>query len=356
MIGLALLERGLVPDLLVRLRIRSLLRQRLREEAAGGVEAAWARTRARLEAWAQGPLAIATAEANEQHYEVPPRFFQRVLGRRLKYSSGLWPEGVDSLDAAEEAMLELTAARAQLADGQRILELGCGWGSLSLWMAERFPRAAITAVSNSRDQRGFIEDRAAALGLTNLRVITADMNAFEPPETAYDRVVSVEMFEHMRNHRELLRRIAGWLAADGRLFVHIFTHRDFTYPFEAKDDTDWMAKYFFTGGMMPSDGHLLNFQEHLALEDHWRVDGRHYQRTAEAWLANQDRHRAELLALFRDVHGAGARRQFAYWRVFFMACAELWGHAGGGEWMVSHYRFRKHCPAGPCTKGPASME
>lgn len=341
MIGLGLLERGLVPDALVRARIRALLRQRLREEAEGGPEAVWERYRARLAEWSAGPLAIATGDANAQHYEVPPAFFERVLGRRLKYSSGLWDEGTRDLDAAEEAMLALTAERARLADGQRILELGCGWGSLSLWMASHLPRATITAVSNSRDQRAFIEARAAALGLGNLRVVTADMNGFEPPESGWDRVVSVEMFEHMRNHRELLRRISGWLAPGGRLFVHIFTHRDFTYPFEAKDDSDWMARHFFTGGMMPSDGHLLNFQEHLALEDHWRVDGRHYQRTAEAWLVNQDTAREEILELFRGAYGAEAALRFAYWRVFFMACAELWGHAEGSEWMVSHYRFRK---------------
>lgn len=339
MIGLALLDRGLVPDALVRLRIRSLLRQRLQEESAGGPEAVWDRYRHRLADWSAGPVAVATEAANDQHYEVPPAFFERVLGKRLKYSSGHWPAGVDSLDAAEEAMLALTAERAELADGQRILELGCGWGSLSLWMAEHYPAAQITAVSNSRDQRAFIEARAATRGLTNLRVLTADMNGFAPPETGYDRVVSVEMFEHMRNHRELLRRIAGWLAPGGKLFVHIFTHREFTYPFEARDASDWMAEHFFTGGMMPADAHLLNFQEHLVLEDHWRVDGRHYQRTAEAWLANQDRHRAEILDLFRTVYGGEARRRFTYWRVFFMACAELWGFAGGAEWLVSHYRW-----------------
>jgi cyclopropane-fatty-acyl-phospholipid synthase len=337
----ALLARGLVPDALIRMKIRSLLRQRLEDEGRGGLEAVHARFRALLEQMREAPVALHTREANEQHYEVPPAFYERVLGRRLKYSCALFEPG-DTLDAAEERMLALTCARAGLADGQRILELGCGWGSLSLWMAERYPNAQVTGVSNSRDQRAFIEGRAKALGLRNLTILTADMNAFEPPERGYDRVVSVEMFEHMRNHRELMRRIASWLAADGRLFVHIFTHRDFTYLFEAKDDSDWMAREFFTGGIMPADHLLFRYQEDLRLEDHWRVSGAHYQATAEAWLKNQDAHRGELLELFRRTCGPDqAALRFARWRIFFMACAELWGWRGGEEWFVSHYLFSK---------------
>lgn len=336
----ALLAAGFLPDALIRFRIRQLLHQRLREEAEGGLEATHERFRHHLAAWSVGPIAVNTQEANDQHYEVPSRFFELALGPRLKYSSALFEAGTTDLGQAEEAMLALTCDRAQLVDGQDILELGCGWGSLTLWMAERFPHSRITGVSNSKDQRAFILARAQERGVSNVEILTADMNTFEAPGT-YDRVLSVEMFEHMRNHRELMARISRWLRPGGALFVHIFTHREVTYPFEVRDDSDWMAKHFFTGGIMPSDSYLMRFQEHLRLEDHWRVLGTHYQATAEAWLHNQDAHRAEILALFREGYGTEARWRFAQWRIFFMACAELWGFRGGSEWFVSHYRFRR---------------
>jgi len=336
-----LLDKDLLPDFLIRWRIRQLLRERLREEAQGGVEGIQDRLRHLLDTFRKGPIAVHAADANSQHYEVPPRFFERVLGPRLKYSCALFEKGVEDLGSAEAAMLELTSRRARLEDGQRILELGCGWGSLSLWMAERYPAARITAVSNSRDQRLFIEARAREKGLGNLQVITADMNAFQPPETGFDRVLSVEMFEHMRNHEALMSRIASWLRPGGLLFVHVFVHRDATYPFEVRDENDWMAKYFFTGGIMPSDGYLLRFQRDVRVVDHWRVNGTHYARTSRAWLHNQDACRAEILGVLREGYGEEALKRFVYWRIFFMACEELWGWAGGDTWFVSHYLFER---------------
>jgi len=335
------LERDLLPDWLIRWGVRRTIAGRLREERCSSPAEAEARVRAFAEARRHGPLAVATRDANAQHYEVPTAFFQRVLGRHLKYSSGYWDSGVTELDVAEARMLALTTARARLANGQRILELGCGWGSLSLWMARQFPDSEIVAVSNSRSQKRWIDEVARRDGLTNLRIITADMNTFEAPGT-FDRVVSVEMFEHMRNWQELFARIARWLRPDGSLFFHIFTHHQYAYAYEVRDSSDWMAAHFFTGGIMPSDDLPTRFQEDLVVAEHWRESGRHYQQTAEAWLANMDRHKAELWPLFEATYGAAeATRWWVRWRVFFMACAELWGWRGGEEWLVTHYRMTR---------------
>ncbi len=328
----ALVDGGRVPEAALRLAIRAICAQRLRAEA-GSIEACAARHAALVETLRASEIAIDTAAANAQHYEVPAAFYQRVLGPHLKYSSCYWPAAATTLGEAEAAMLELTAERAGLADGQRVLDLGCGWGSLSLWAAARYPASRFTAISNSARQRAFIAGEAARRGLGNLDVRTADVRTLALTES-FDRVVSIEMFEHMRNYAVLLRRIAGWLAPGGVLFVHVFAHRRFAYPFEDAGRSDWMAREFFTGGLMPSARLLHAFADDLAITAEWHLPGTHYARTAEAWYANALQHRDAIIALL----GAPA---FHRWRVFFLACAELFGYRDGREWLVAHYRFEK---------------
>lgn len=338
----SLLENNLLPDAVVRFGIRRLLAQRLREEHLHGATTAATREIAYIADLDQRPIAESTDAANAQHYEVPTEFYRYCLGSRMKYSCCLYTRGDETLDQAEEAMLALYAERALLENGQNVLELGCGWGSLSLWMAERFPNSRITAVSNSRTQKAHIDAEAQRRELRNLVVVTSDINEFEIAPGQFDRVISVEMFEHLKNYRQLFEKIAHWLRPEGLLFVHIFTHQTFAYHFVSRGPSDWMSRHFFTGGQMPSHGLLTHFQNDLKLLADWKVDGRHYQRTAEHWLENMTGHRAQILPILAQIYGKDqAAKWWAYWRTFYMSCAELWGYRDGREWHVSHYLFRK---------------
>lgn len=336
-----LAESGIIPDSFIRTGIRRLVQQRkMQVSGQNGVE---------LDAFVsmmnQSPVALVPAVANEQHYEVPAAFFTEVLGSHRKYSCCNWGAGVRNLDEAEERSLRISCERAKIEDGMNVLDLGCGWGSLSLWIAAHYPACNVTSVSNSASQREFIEKEAASLGLSNIRIITADMNDFDTDQT-FDRVVSVEMFEHMRNYATLFERISRWLNEDGFFFMHIFCHKSAAYEYLDNGPQDWMSRHFFSGGIMPSGDLPSRFQERLVLSDQWRWSGLHYQRTAEAWLKNMDKRKATIMPILEATYGTkDAGRWWMRWRIFFLAVSEMFGADEGREWGVGHYLFRPRIAA-----------
>ena len=333
-------ERGRVPDSLLRMGVRRLLKKRLADEDLGSVAANRAQLDRLIAQFADGPIAPRPEKANDQHYEVPAKVFELMLGARRKYSCCYWNAETKTLDQAEEFALAETCARAEIEDGMRVLELGCGWGSLTLWIAEKYPNAAITAVSNSASQREFILEQAKKRGVDgNLTVLTCDMNDFQIDQR-FDRVVSIEMFEHMRNYRKLMNRISRWLTPAGKLFIHIFCHRSLTYEFQDRSSSDWMSRYFFSGGIMPSADMLLEFQEDLEIQRQWTWPGQHYEKTSNAWLANMDANRSKLLEALADGYPPkDVNRWYNRWRIFYIACAELFGYQDGDQWYVAHYLF-----------------
>ena len=334
-------ESGMVPDTVIRAGMRRLLEKKLAEIRAGDVEFASRTLNQFGDMMRNSPVALVPELANEQHYEVPAEFFAEVLGEHRKYSCCFWPTGAGTLGEAEEAALKTTVERAGIRDGMKVLDLGCGWGSLSLWVAEHFPNATVTSVSNSRSQRDYIVATAARRDIENINVIVCDMNDFDVAET-FDRIVSVEMFEHMRNYEELFRRIRSWLVADGRFFMHIFCHRSTPYEYVDKGPSDWMSRHFFSGGIMPSAELPLVFQKDLALERRWAWNGKHYAKTLRAWLDRMDSHRSQVMPVLAATYGeAEAGRWWMRWRMFFMACEELFKFNDGQEWFVSHYLFSK---------------
>ncbi|MEC5388070.1 cyclopropane-fatty-acyl-phospholipid synthase family protein [Uliginosibacterium sp. H3] len=340
-LGMKWVEQGVLPDAVVRAGIRQLLRERLAEIQAQDVHAGADLAASFIAGMRDAPAALLPEKANEQHYEVPAEFFAQVLGKHRKYSGCYFPEGVYALDSAEEHALAMTCERAGIANGHDVLELGCGWGSLTLWMAHHYPASRITAVSNSHSQRTYIESQARLRGLHNVTVITCDMNEFATEER-FDRIVSVEMFEHMRNWPDLFRRVSSWLQPTGKFFMHVFVHRSTPYLFVERDASDWMSRHFFSGGMMPSDDLALNFQEDLSIVQRWRWDGRHYERTSNAWLRNMDERRKTVYPVLEQAYGKEqAAVWWARWRLFFMSVAELFGYNKGQEWWVSHYLFER---------------
>lgn len=343
----AMLAKGLFPDPILRMGVRTLFRRRLQDEEKVDGEANDQKRLEFLQELRNSPIALETDKANDQHYRVPTEFFNYVLGTEMKYSCSYWTPEMNvqrDLGLAEKKMLEMTLERAELAEGQTILELGCGWGAITLAMARKYPMNTITAVSNSETQKAHIEKRLEAEGLTNVTVLTTNVAVLEQPAQKYDRVVSVEMFEHVRNYELLLSRISRWLKPDGKLFVHIFVHKEQAYKYESKDETDWMSRYFFSGGTMPSEHLLYYFQNDMKVEQHWRVNGTHYGLTSKAWLHRMDSYKKEIMEIFSKHYGQEqALKWWHYWRLFFLTCEEFFSYRNGKEWYVCHYLLGQAC-------------
>jgi cyclopropane-fatty-acyl-phospholipid synthase len=334
-------EKQLIPDFAIRYGIRTLLKKRLDSLVSNNPETNIQDKIDFIHKMNSSKIALVPELANKQHYEIPANFYKYCLGRHRKYSSCYWEDNTKNLDEAELLSLKLTTQHAKLTNGQNILELGCGWGSLTLWMAKKFPKSKITAVSNSSSQKTHILEQAKKRNLNNISIITEDMNKFNP-KTRYDRIVSVEMIEHMRNHRQLFKKINTWLKPGGLFFMHIFVHKTQPYLFEVQDEDDWMSQYFFSGGMMPSEDLPLFFQEDLKIIDQWSWSGKQYEKTANAWLANIDSNKEKVMKTLEKIYGKdNSKKWFQRWRIFFMSCAELWGYRDGNEWKVVHYLFKK---------------
>ena len=337
---LSLVEKGFVPDFLIRSGINKLNQARLNEITAKSETDQKGKVSDHVKFLKSSPLAIETQKANEQHYELPPEFFVLTLGERKKYSCCYYPTGVETLDLAEIASLTQVTERAELSNGLDILELGCGWGSLSLFMAEKYPNSKITAVSNSKPQRLYIEEQCQKKGLTNLTILTCDINQLSF-DKKFDRIVSIEMFEHVRNYQMLFDRLNNWLTPGGKLFFHVFCHKNVPYLFEDKNDDDWMTRYFFLGGQMPSKDLFLEFSQKFELQNQWTINGHHYAKTSEHWLVNMDKNKKRILEIFRSTYGAEANIWWNRWRIFYLACAEFFAFNDGNEWHVVHYLFSK---------------
>tara|TARA_B100001063_G_scaffold82490_1_gene76918 strand:- start:708 stop:1757 length:1050 start_codon:yes stop_codon:yes gene_type:complete len=339
-LALSMVEKGLIPDLFVRVGIRALLRKRLIDINSSECELADKNQMKMISVMNNSPIAMNTSSANEQHYEVLPEFYELVLGERFKYSCCFWDEDTNNLDTAEINALKITCKRAKLSDGQTVLDMGCGWGSLSLWIAENYPNSSVLSVSNSKTQKTFIENIAKSKNLTNINVITKDMKEFNT-DKKFDRIVSLEMFEHMKNYKKLFNRVSTWLNNDGLFFMHIFCHKTVPYEFIDNGPNDWMSRHFFTGGIMPSDDLPLFFQDDLSIVKRWRWNGNHYAKTCNAWLKRMDSQESTIMPVLERVYGDNKKKWQQRWRIFFMSCSELFAFSGGNEWYVSHYLFKK---------------